>query len=256
MFDYNKLDVVDCLTRLGIKKGDNLFSHSNVAFFGIPDGGISHRSIYQNLIKGILDVIGTDGCLFVPAYTYSFPNKKIFNPKSPISQGGTLAQILINNKKSKRSLEPNVSVVGIGKNSEYFLNNIGTNAYGKKSFFHRFFCESGKICNLNLNSVSTFIHYFERRLKVSYRYDKTFQGKILINNKQIESRSTIFVRKLKNQNFIQDLDYFDKNIKKQKIYKSRKLGRGFIGVMDLKEMFAFISREYEKNNYFLTKLGN
>ena len=76
------------------------------------------------------------------------------------------------------------------------------------------------------------------------------------SNKQIESKSTIFVRKLKNKNFIQDLDYFDKNIKKQKIYKSRKLGRGFIGVMDLKEMFAFISREYEKNNYFLTKLGN
>jgi len=124
----------------------------------------------------------------------------------------------------------------------------------KKVFFIDFFCESGKICNLNLNSVSTFIHYFERRLKVSYRYDKTFQGKILINNKQVESKSTIFVRKLKNQNFIQDLDYFDKNIKKQKIYKSRKLGRGFIGVMDLKEMFTFMSKEYKKNNYFFNKI--
>ena len=78
----------------------------------------------------------------------------------------------------------------------------------------------------------------------------------MINNKQVESKSTIFVRKLQNQNFIQDLDYFDKNIKKQKIYKSNRLGRGFIGAMDLKEMFDFMKREYEKNNYFLTKLGN
>ena len=90
MFDYNKLDLVDCLTRLGIKKGDNLFSHSNVAFFGIPNGGISHKSIYQNLIKGILDVIGADGCLFVPAYTYSFPKKKYLTPNHLFRRVGLL----------------------------------------------------------------------------------------------------------------------------------------------------------------------
>ena len=34
--------------------------------------------------------------------------------------------------------------------------------------------KKGKICNINLDSGSTFIHYFERKLKVNYRYDKTF----------------------------------------------------------------------------------
>ena len=56
--------------------------------------------------------------------------------------------------------DPNLSIAIIGKNKKYLSKNPTTNSYSKNSFFDRFFKIKGKICNLNQDITSTFIHYF------------------------------------------------------------------------------------------------
>ena len=63
------------------------------------------------------------------------------------------------------------------------------------------------------------------------------------------------MRKKVNPNYIQSLNYFDFLCKNSKIYKMQKLGKGFISVMNLKDMGNLINKELNIDPYFLTKLG-
>ena len=255
MYDYSSQDVLNSLIKLGIKKGDNIFCHSNTFLLGSPKGILSKKNIYKTIIEGFKLATGQEGTVFFPAFTYSFTKKKIFDLKMINKDNGILSEMCIKSKESFRSLDPNFSVVGVGKNCKNFIKNLSENSYDENSFFSRFVRANGKICNININSVNIFIHYFERLEKVNYRFDKTFTGKIMNNKKLLKKKSKIFVRKKINPSYVQSLNYFDLLCKNNKIYKMQKLGRGFISVMKLKEMGNLINKELNIDPYFLTKLG-
>lgn len=116
-----------------------------------------------------------------------------------------------------------MSVVAIGK-KKILTNKPCENAYGKNSFFQRFYDLEGKICNINMDSASTFIHLFERLLNVKYRVDKIFYG--YTGNKKKRSKSSIFVIK---KNSLYTTDFKNFNLSARKYYKVSNIGRGFVG---------------------------
>ena len=116
--------------------------------------------------------------------------------------------------------DPNVSVVVLGKYRNFLTKNHSINAYGENSFFNRFYELEGQICNINMDSASTFIHLFERKLKVNYRIDKNFNGFITSSKKKYKSK--IFVIK-KNKTYSVDFSKFHKAAYKH--YKVSDIGR-------------------------------
>tara|TARA_X000001036_G_C20676780_1_gene804483 strand:- start:5 stop:751 length:747 start_codon:yes stop_codon:yes gene_type:complete len=241
-----KKNINEVIKNSGIKKGDNIFCHSDLSKLKKLD--FEYALLLESIYNSLMKVIGKNGTLVVPTFTYSFCNKEIFDVKNFITPCGSFSNYVKNIKNSKIYADPNVSVAIVGKNKRYFSKNPTINSYDLNSFFDRFFKKGGKICNINLDITSTFIHYFERKLGVKYRFDKVFNGKIKFKNKLIKKKSIIFVRYLKKENK-QNLRKF---ISKSKKYtNSSKKEKLVINTIDIKDYYKIIKTNLSKDENFL-----
>lgn len=243
-FKYRFLKGLD---EIGLKEGDNIFCHSSLILFKIKSKKKAYeicRIIYECLRKKI----GEKGTFIVPTFTYSLSNNKNYDYKTSKNLCGFFSEYIRNLKNVKIYKDPNISVAAIGSKAIFFTKNPTLNSYGKNSFFDRFVKIGGKICNINLDSGSTFIHYFERNLKVSYRYDKIFTGSA--GKKKIKSK--LFVRKL-NDKYEPNFEKFHKDAVKNKMYKKFYLGNSYTGVIDIKSVQNLIYKKIHKNKLYLVR---
>ncbi len=251
--DYEKKDIIGALRKIGIKKGDLLFISSNITFFGFTNI-FNKDKLCKMFLDCFIKVVGKSGTLCFPTYTYSFGQNKTYNIQSSKSDCGIFSEFMRRNKKALNYHDPNVSISVYGNRKKFFSKNITINSYALNSFFDRFFKAGGKVCNLNLPAETCFVHYFERKLNVPYRYDKEFKGTIIKKSKKIKRSSILFVRKMK-KNFIGDYNALTGAMEKYKILKKTKIGRGFILSYKLNDQFKLIKKMISKDKFFLTKGG-
>ncbi|GLX77642.1 N-acetyltransferase [Thalassotalea insulae] len=254
MHDYTQQDISNALKNIGISKGDILFSHSNVGFFGIPKGLRSHENIFNTLLDGVFDVIGAEGTLVVPTFTYSHSNGLPFDVDNTPSTCGFFTEMLRKHPGACRSLDANISVAAIGQKAMELTQNLPQNSYGEDSFFDRFYKANGIICNFNFDAGSTFIHYVERCLKVPYRYDKTFEGMVIQQGKIFNKKSIIWVRDLELKNSEANFEKFNSLAVNTLKYKKCNVGRGMIGAISAKDTFELIKQNIKSSpNLLLQK---
>ena len=210
-FDYTKDDIVNSLNEAGICKHDNLFIHSNIGFFGRLKDRNDANSYCDAFKAAILQVIGIEGTLVVPTFSYSFCNGQMFDRHKTRSVCGMFSEFIRQNPDSLRSDDANFSISAIGKYARYFTDNATSHSFGTNSFWERFLHHNGKLCRFNLDAnYMTFLHYVEKLLNVSYRYDKIFKGKSIIDGCEVEKTFAHFVRDLNKTNTITDLTQFEK----------------------------------------------
>lgn len=252
--NYNKEEIISALDKLKLERGDSLFIHSNIGFFGILEGAKNIEDVCEIFFDSIFQYIGENGSIFVPTFSYSFPREQLFNPLLP-SKMGAFSDWVFKNSDSVRSLDSSYSVCGVGKNAIQMTENASLNSFGANSFFSRFHNNGGKILNLNFDAGSTLIHYFERLLDVSYRFDKTFKGSSLIDGREQNSQSTIYVRYLSDDALQYSSKLFTKIALERNLFFIENIGRGSIGLISTSDTFKIISDEIIKSPYFLTKAG-
>lgn len=253
MYHYTKTDAVSALKSLGITAGDTLFIHSNIGYFGIPEGERSADNANKTLLAALLEVLGDNGTLVVPTFTYSFSNGQSFDPDNSLSDCGRFAEFIRMHPDSVRSTDPHVSVAALGKKAIQLTQNVSKNAYAEDSFFARFFQEGGKVCNFNFDTGSTLVHYIERLLNVPYRFDKAFTGTISSQGQEQEDCFTIYVRDTSTDATIADFTTLDKLAVEQNLYQKATLGRGFIGVISIRDKYQLIKNELQLNPHLLIK---
>ena len=79
---------------------------------------------------------------------------------------------------------------------------------------------------------STIIHYYERKLKVSYRFDKKFYGTI-----DGKKKSWIVFSRYLNKKYIHDPLPITEVLRKKKYFFRSKLGKGEITCIKSKKFF-------------------
>jgi aminoglycoside 3-N-acetyltransferase len=260
---YNKQEIINALRIAGAKNGDILFSHSNLGYFGMLEGAKINLDILNAFKEAIFEVIGEQGTLVVPTFTYSFGSdklEKVFDVKNTASKMGSFAEFIRLNKNALRSEDPMFSVAAIGAHSELLTKNTSIYCFGANSFWDRFYKLGGKICNFNLDAGSTFIHYAERLICVPYRKDLTFSGQIVTaGGDRCEKEIVYFARNLANKNSGAYFERLDVLAKSKGLAKQVKLGRGsivFISSADTVELIKdnikiepnFLNREYINSN--------
>lgn len=252
--DYTKEDITDSLRNVGIKSGDNIFVHSNLGFFGVLKGAKNENDYWKIFKEAIFNVIGSDGTLVVPTFSYSFCWNKEFDINNTPCTVGLFSELVRKDIQSKRSEDANFSISAIGLNAKNFTKDSPSHSFGKNSFWERFLNSNGKICCFNVGLVyNTLIHYVEKFVEVPYRYDKTFKG-IFINKDFREIRTyTHYVRNLSDPNTFPDLTKLNKIAYELNKAKDVKLGRGQISCIDAKDVYEIIVREIKKDPFFLIK---
>ena len=251
--DYDRAAIATCLAGLPLSAGDVVFSHSNVGFFGRLDGAAGAADVCAALAEAILARIGPGGTLVVPTFTYSFPNKEIFDVENSASNMGVFAEWVRRHRGARRSADPCYSVAALGAWAEELTQAAPDNSFGPDSFFDRFHKVGGKILNLNFDAGSTLIHYVERQLRVPYRFDKTFHGTIREQGRERGATSVIWVRYLSDDALAAAFEPFDALARARKKFVTRPLGRGAIGVISSHDTYELIAEERPRRPWLLTK---
>ena len=70
-------NIVDALYKVGIKRGDTICVHSELLKFGIFK--LPREEYMQAYIDALLEVIGEEGTLLMPTFSYSFCKGEIYD---------------------------------------------------------------------------------------------------------------------------------------------------------------------------------
>ncbi len=133
---YTAADIINTMMELGMKKGSVVCIHSSMMQF------YNYVGSAEELINAIIDAIGPEGTLVMPAY----PNQQIaesegyiFDAKKDKTVAGYLAETFRKHPGVKRSLNVEHSVCAIGKYADYLLNEhqYSKDCWDKKSPYYK-----------------------------------------------------------------------------------------------------------------------
>lgn len=249
---YSREDITKALLNLEVSKGDCVFVHSNLGFFGRAEGISSLDALCRLWYESIIEVIGEEGTLIVPTFTYSYCRKEVFEHDKSDSDCGAFSNWVCDLEEAERSRDPNYSVAAVGKLKEYFSDSCTTNSFNDESAFARLLKQKGKILNLNFDAGSTFLHYVERELGVPYRFDKTFQGTTRAGGTTVETENTIFVRYLSDTTYPVFEPFHELAVRKN-LFNQINIGKGIIGVISAQSTFDLVKESLSTRPNMLIK---
>lgn len=251
--DYSRAAMATALAEAGLGPGDVVFSHSNIGYFGRPEGGLSSDNAFATVLGAIQDCIGPDGTLVVPTFTYSFSRGRPYDPDHTPSDCGLFTERLRLLPSAMRSDDPNVSVAALGPAASDLVCDLAENAYGPDGFFDRFYRSGGVIANLNFDAGSTFLHYVERCLEVPYRFDKTFRGVVRKNGVEHERTATLWVRNRSSDLTRAAFEPFDAWARDRGLFRRAPVGRGSVGVISARDTFRLVEELLPQHPWLLTR---
>lgn len=252
MADYSINDIIEAFRLVGMKEGDDVFMHTNLGFFGRCDGVKSADDLCALFLSALRSVVGTDGTIIVPAFTYSSCHKEDYDPKTTKCEMGMFTDYILRQLDTIRSMDPNFSVAALGGRAEYYTQNPPEKSFGDNCFFERFYHQDGLICNLNFDAGTTYVHYVEHRLNVPYRYDKQFKGRVRVGDKWEERVSYHFVFDRP-----EDAPVFSRlhELSLEKgVAKIEKLGKGVVLAERAKALYGLIEDTLAERPRFLLRI--
>lgn len=238
-FDYTEPDIARALENIGVGKDDDVFLHSNLGFFGRLDGCKSADDLCEAFLRAIRTVIGGNGTIVTPTFSYSYCHNEIYDPNTTKTACGILSEYMIRNYPENRTLDPNFSVCGYGPHMNEYKQCDIHETFGTNSFWTAFRKNNGKILCLNFDAGSVFIHYIERQNNVPYRYNKAFNGQTLLNGELTRDYAVHFV--YDGASDAPCMERVDELCRKNGISKQINLGRGTILAFSCNEYFDFFS---------------
>ena len=162
-------------TFLGVKRGDTVMLHSAVFTLGVIENGL------QGLYQAVRDLMGDDGTLIVPTFTFSFRRHQVFDVLNspPSKEIGSFSDYIRRHPDSTRSLDPLFSMSAIGPKQQDLMERKSRNSFGEGSIYEKIFTANTLILALGITystGISAFMH-IEKLARIDYRYDLTLEGR-------------------------------------------------------------------------------
>ncbi len=177
MIRTTQAQIADLLRALGVKRGQAVMLHSTVYSLGVIEGGL------QGLERAIMHVLGPEGTLIVPTFTYSFRRREVFDVANSTSalNIGVFAEHVRLHPQSIRSTDPMFSMASVGARATELMRRVGPMCFGPGSVYARLFDRDVTFVGLGVGysqGLSGFIH-LEKLADVPYREALVFKGKCL-----------------------------------------------------------------------------
>ena len=115
-------DVLERLRSIGAGDCEILFIHTDI-LFGRPNPELGRRGYLQALYQILLDLhVPT---LIFPSFTYSFPNREVYDVRSSRTSMGALIEYIRKQPGVRRSLDPLLSMIAVGKRTDLMTGGGG-----------------------------------------------------------------------------------------------------------------------------------
>ena len=241
--DYGRAELARAFIDVGMRRGDVVFSHGNVGFFGTPEGGMSRQNTFQTALGAFREALGPEGTLAVPTFTYSFCKGEPFDPDHTPSPCGMFTEMVRMMPEARRSADPIFSVAVVGPKARALTDDPPEYCFAPESFWGRLLAEDGLICNLNFDAGSTFIHYVESELKVPYRFRKMFEGTLVRGGRGVPARAGHYCRDLDTPGAYPMFELFDQIARRRGLARSARVGRGAVVAIRARATYDLIKEE-------------
>lgn len=246
-----KDDFLDALDKIGVKKGDTLFVHSDTRVFGKL--ALASKELFlRALVEVLEESVGKEGTVIMPTFSYSFCNEQTFDKRETPSTVGVLTDFFRKEVGVERSLHPLFSVAVWGKKQKEYLRT-SKDSFGEGTVFETLHTDNGKILLFGTDfQACTFLHYVEQALNVPYRYMKDFRGTIVDGSKSYEDEYSYFVRPL-DGTIENDFRVIEPLLRDEKILKEATVGGGKLLLVSAKELFEVAKHAIQKDPYFFVQ---
>lgn len=254
-YDYEQKELAEALRGVGVQRGDVVFSHVGMGFCGIPKEGRGLETMFQVIYNAFREVLGTEGTLIVPTYTYSFCNGEPFDVVNSPSKVGYFTEKFRKLPGVIRSVEPIFSVAGIGPRAKQLLENLPLDCFGVGSVYDRLVKNNALICNIGVGfRYATLIHHAEQIKGVPYRFKKMFKGKIIEGGIRRNAKVVYYVRNaVDDETTLPDLSRLEKDAEERGFLKTKVVGRGRVACISCRGLYDLCSRGIDSNPYYLAK---
>ena len=247
-------DVKKSFADVGIHKNDIVMIHA--------DAGVAaqYREIPINtrldhLIDEMKSYVSSAGTILVPAFSYSSTKNEYYDVHKTPSSVGLFSEHFRNGRDVKRSRHPIFSVSTWGRFGGDFLGGRNDDCFGPGTFFEMLLERNVKLVTLgcSLNSV-TFVHYVEQRKQVSYRFMKTFSGKIIEGDDAMDVNTDYYVRDIALKTSC-NLALFSKVAKERELLRVGSAGRFPLQVISSSDFFTTATDLLSTSEYSLIDEG-
>jgi aminoglycoside 3-N-acetyltransferase len=254
-YDYEASDIVKALKSVGVQKGDILFPHVGMGFLGKAKEGSDKDVIARMIVDAFREVLGPEGTLIVPTYTYSFCNGEDYDVAHSPSTVGYFTEAFRTLPGVVRSREPIFSVAGLGPRAGELFKDLPATSFGADCIYDRRVKAGASICNVGVGfRYATFIHYVEKSAGVPYRFDKTFKGTIIEGGEKALAEMTYYVRTtVDDTDSWPDLTRLEEDARTRGILHEASLGRSVVTRAGCREVLELGTEAIKKNPWYLAQ---
>jgi aminoglycoside N3'-acetyltransferase len=256
---YAKYDILKALKDVGLEKGSTVYVSTSLGLIGFPPHAIdSVDQLCELFYNAIWEVIGEEGTLIVPTYSYTFGkgtvNKPaVFDPETTSADIGSFPNFVLKQDGVHRSRDPMLSVAGKGRRLQEFIGNLPPESYAEGSFLSRLAHSDVKLLNLGIGPIwLPFVHYIDWLFKAPYRYDKIFKG-FIKEGEQLVPTTWIYFARILVPNSYPRTEVVGRMAEEAGLWKSAPLGRTNIYSIVCNEYFHFVKKAVEKDRWLLAK---
>ncbi|CAM4136113.1 AAC(3) family N-acetyltransferase [Campylobacter armoricus] len=241
---YSNFDLIKAFENLGIKKGDILCVHTELFNFGIPL--LPRNEFLQTIIDCFFEVIGKEGTLIMPTFTYSFCKNEVYDKLNSPTKMGALNEYFRKRGGVKRTNDPIFSFAIKGAKQDLFLKDTKS-CFGENCVYEILTQENGKLINFGDTLSFTYFHYPEEYFGIYYRYNKIFKGLVIDENRQIYKKSiNFYVRK---ENLYPDTTKIKNFLISTQNYKNISFGGDNIFISNIKQIFNSTLESFKNHQY-------
>jgi aminoglycoside N3'-acetyltransferase len=161
-----------------VEPGTHLMVHSSLEAIGGWDAQP------HDLVKYLLDRLGSEGCLLMPTHTSTTPveayilSDPIYDPVKTMPRTGALPVFFMRYFSPKRSLHPWLSVAALGQDDEFYIRDHHSDPLplGKQSPYYRL-CQHprGRVLLLGVSHSNNAINHVHENLIYPYYPYKIYQ---------------------------------------------------------------------------------
>jgi aminoglycoside 3-N-acetyltransferase len=194
-------DIAEAFRLCGVGRGDVLMLHADAMVLAqLPPMTVDER--FDVLFDALGDVLGPEGTLVLPTFTYSFTKGEPFDAAKTPSTVGLLTEAFRTRPGVRRSRDPIFSVAARGRLADRFAEVATDDCFGPHSAFGLLAEQDAWLACLGCSFRLTFTHYVEQAAGVEYRYFKTFTGVRIDEEGETPASVRYFVRDLNRRTLI------------------------------------------------------
>lgn len=190
---YDTKDLIFFLKSMGLKKGDTILLHSSWDEF------YNYTDTIHDFIEGLIDTVGTEGTIVMPAYPLLRKSNSVFDLRTTPTAAGLIAEEFRKYPGVIRSINRH-SVCALGPNAEYLVNEhkFSITSWDEHSPYYKLGNVYAKVFSIGLGSsfVGTIMHVADSILRTKYEYFEQFFTKKISTVYRLHDKSIIKLESL------------------------------------------------------------